>query len=68
MTFIAAKGRSELIVALLDRAAILLPLITIVVFGLGRSPVPSITVAFSKIIIPALFCANLWLGIAVRGV
>jgi hypothetical protein len=41
-------------VALLDRAAILLPLITMVVFGLGRSPVPSITVAPFKIIIPVL--------------
>ena len=48
MTFLAAKGRSGLTVALLDRSAILLPLITIVVFGLGKSPVPSITVAFSR--------------------
>jgi hypothetical protein len=41
-------------VALLDRAAILLPSITMVVFDLGRSPVPSITVAPFKIIIPVL--------------
>jgi hypothetical protein len=35
---------------------------TIVVLGSGKAPVPSITVAFSRIIIPELFFVNIWYG------
>jgi hypothetical protein len=37
------------------------------VLGLGKSPVPSIIVAPSKIITPALFFVSTWFDIAVRG-
>jgi integrase len=57
--FFAAEDRiSALAVALLDRVAILLPSIIIVVLGLGGSPVPSITVAPFKTIIPVLLCVE----------
>jgi hypothetical protein len=36
----------------------------IVVLDLGKSPVPSITVAPSRIITPSSFCASVWLDIA----
>jgi hypothetical protein len=51
---------------LLDRYAILLPLRTIVVLGLGKSPVPSITVAPSRIITPSSACVGVWLYVATR--
>jgi hypothetical protein len=68
MTFLAAeKLRLYLFAASLDRYAILLPLMTIVALGLGKSLVPSITVAPSRIITPASFCVSFWLDIAVKG-
>jgi hypothetical protein len=68
MTFLAAeKLRLWLFVVSLDRHAILLPLMTIVVLGLGKAPVPSITVAPSRIITPVSFCVSVWLDIVVMG-
>jgi hypothetical protein len=70
MKFLAReKLRSKLFTVLIERDAILLPLMIIVVLGLGKSPVPSITVAPSRIITPASspFGASVWLDIAVSG-
>jgi hypothetical protein len=64
MTFLAAKRRSSKLfaVVLLATYIILLPFMTIVVLGSGKAPVPSITVAFSRIIIPELFFVIIWYG------
>lgn len=64
MTFLAAERWSSKLfaVVLLATENILLPFITIVVLGSGKAPVPSITVAFSRIIIPELLYVNIWFG------
>ena len=67
LTLLAAEKSRKLSAVLLDTKTILFPSITIVVLGLGKLPVPSITVAPSRIITPSLFCTSVRLDIAVSG-
>jgi hypothetical protein len=61
LTLLAAeKLRSKLFAVLLDANTILFPSITIVVFGLGNAPVPSIRVAPSSITALVLLLVSVW--------